>query len=179
MSKNKRKVLPNLFRGRVIVAFLILVQISVLLISAIIGAKYSQYIALSLNLISFLISLVVITSRVNDAYKLIWIYLILAFPVFGGLLYLVFSIQGSVKLMQPYMAQIENRTCITNYRSQDVVSLACSEYSGYETMIKYLAQSRDFPISDFTETKYYPTGEDFYSDLLKALQSAEKYIFLE
>ena len=99
MSNKKRRILPNLFRGRVIVACLIVIQIAVLVISALWGAKYSVYVAVGLYLISFLISLAVIVSRTNDAYKLIWIYLILAFPVFGGLFYLVFSIQGSMKLM--------------------------------------------------------------------------------
>lgn len=179
MSNNKRKFLPNVFRGRVIVAVLILIQIAVLVVSAIIGAKYSNYIAISLNLISFLISLRVIMSRTNDAYKLIWIYLILAFPVFGGLLYLVFSIQGSMKLMEPYMTQIEEKTTIISVESKEFVTSAVNNFPAQKTLIGYLSDSAGFPICGSTDTKYYPTGEDFYPDLLSALQSAEKYIFLE
>ena len=179
MSNNKRKFLPNVFRGRVIVAVLILIQIAVLVVSAIIGAKYSNYIAISLNLISFLISLRVIMSRTNDAYKLIWIYLILAFPVFGGLLYLVFSIQGSMKLMEPYMTQIEEKTTIISDGSNELVTSAVSNFPTQKTLIGYLSDSAGFPICGSTDTKYYPTGENFYPDLLSALQSAEKYIFLE
>lgn len=179
MSKNKRKFLPNVFRGRVIVAVLILIQIAVLVVSAIIGAKYSNYIAISLNLISFLISLRVIMSRTNDAYKLIWIYLILAFPVFGGLLYLVFSIQGSMKLMEPYMTQIEEKTSIITNESKETLSSAVSDFPNQKTQIKYLSESAGFPICNNTETKFYPIGEDLYPDLIEALRSAEKYIFLE
>lgn len=179
MSNIKRKILPNVFRGRVIVAVLILIQIAVLVVSAIMGAKYSHYIAVALNLISFIISLSVIMSRTNDAYKLIWIYLILAFPVFGGLLYLVFSIQGSMKLMEPYMAQIEEKTNILTDENKELVALAVSDFSAQETQIKYLSESAGFPICDSTDTKFYATGEAFYPDLLDALQSAEKYIFLE
>lgn len=179
MSNNKRKFLPNVFRGRVIVAVLILIQIAVLVVSAIIGAKYSRYIEFSLNLISFIISLNVVMSRTNDAYKLIWIYLILAFPVFGGLLYLVFSIQGSMKLMEPYMVQIEKKTHIITDENKYLVPLAVNEFPDQETQIKYLSESASYPICDCTDTKFYPTGEDFYPDLLLALQSAEKYIFLE
>lgn len=180
MSKNKkRKFLPNVFRGRVIVAFLIVVQIAVLVLSAVLGAKYSNYIAISLNLISFIISLVVIVSRTNDAYKLIWIYLILAFPVFGGLLYLVFSIQGSMKLMQPYMSRIEDKTRINNDESKELASLACDRYPDNTTLIKYLSDGAGFPVNNNTATKYYPTGEELFPDLLDALRSAERYIFLE
>lgn len=179
MSNKTRRFLPSLFRGRVIVAFLIVIQIAVLIISAVIGAKFSRYIADALNLISFVISFVVIVSRTNDAYKLIWIYLILAFPVFGGLLYLVFSIQGSMKLMEPYMLQIENRTCVKNEKSRELVSLATLDYPNHQNIINYLSERSGFPISNNTATKYYSIGEDFYDDLIEALKSAEKYIFLE
>ena len=179
MSNNKRRILPNLFRGRVIVAFLILVEIAVLLLSALLGAKYSACVAVGLNLISFIISLVVIVSRTNDAYKLIWIYLILAFPVFGGLLYLVFSIQGSMKLMEPYMKQIEAKTRLVSESTGETAAQASIEYPSRKTVINYLSDHSGFPISNNTVTKFYPTGEAFYSDLLEALSSAEKYIFLE
>ncbi|MBQ1195075.1 MAG: cardiolipin synthase [Clostridia bacterium] len=179
MSNKKRRFLPNLFRGRVIVAFLIVVQIAVLILSAVIGAKYSGYIAVALNLISFAISFVVIVSRTNDAYKLIWIYLILAFPVFGGLFYLVFSIQGSMKLMEPYMLQIENKTRVQNEKTRETAYSASTDHPNHKTLINYLSDHAGFPISDNTATKFYPTGEAFYEDLLSALRSAEKYIFLE
>ncbi len=179
MSNKKRRFLPNLFRGRVIVAFLIVVQIAVLILSAVIGAKYSGYIAVALNLISFAISFVVIVSRTNDAYKLIWIYLILAFPVFGGLFYLVFSIQGSMKLMEPYMLQIENKTRVKSEKTCESADLASNDHPDHKTLISYLSDHSGFPISDNTATKFYPTGEAFYDDLLSALRSAEKYIFLE
>lgn len=179
MSNNKRRFLPNLFRGRVIVAFLIVVQIAVLILSAVISAKFSGYIAVVLNLISFAISFVVIVSRTNDAYKLIWIYLILAFPVFGGLFYLVFSVQGSMKLMEPYMLQIENKTRIQNEKMRETADLAILDYPNHKTLINYLSEHSGFPISNNTATKFYRIGESFYEDLLAALSSAEKYIFLE
>ena len=179
MSNKKRRILPNLFRGRVIIAFLILLQITVLILSAVIGAKYSRYIAASLNLISFVISFVVIVSRTNDAYKLIWIYLILAFPVFGGLFYLVFSIQGSMKLMEPYMLQIENKTRVQNDKTRENVVSASSDHPDHKILINYLYEHSGFPISNNTATKFYANGETFYEDMLEALRSAEKYIFLE
>lgn len=179
MSNNKRRILPNLFRGRVIVACLIVIQIAVLVLSALWGAKYSAYVAVGLYLISFLISLAVIVSRTNDAYKLIWIYLILAFPVFGGLFYLVFSIQGSMKLMEPYMKQIEAKTRLVSESTGETAAQAAIEYPSRKTLINYLSDHSGFPISNNTVTKFYPTGEAFYSDLLEALSSAEKYIFLE
>ena len=179
MSNTKRKILPNIFRDRVIVAFIIIVQIAVLVLLAIGAASYSHYVATALNLISFAISLVVVMSRTNDAYKLTWIYLILAFPVFGGLLYLVFSIQASMRLMEPYMKRIDEKTDVKTADTKHCISLAAEDFPERQNQIRYLSEYAGFPVFNDTETKYYPTGEAFYSELLDALLSAEKYIFLE
>ena len=81
--------------------------------------------------------------------------------------------------MEPYMAQIEKKTHIITDENKYLVPLAVNEFPDQETQIKYLSESASYPICDCTDTKFYPTGEDFYPDLLLALQSAEKYIFLE
>lgn len=179
MSNKKRRILPHIFRDRVIVAVLIVIQIAVLVLIAMSGANYSPYIAVGLNLISFIISLVVIVRRTNDAYKLTWIYLILCFPVFGGLFYLVFSIQASMRLMAPYMKHIDEQTSIITAETKECVSKAKSMFPENRAQIAYLCDYAGFPIYDNTETKYYPMGEDFFQELLDELKRAEKYIFLE
>ncbi len=179
MSSRKRRILPHIFRDRVIVAFLIVIQIAVLILIAMSGASFSPYIAIALNLISFIISLVVIIRRTNDAYKLIWIYLILCFPVFGGLLYLVFSIQASMRLMAPYMKQINEKTTASTPESEMCAQKAVCDFPEKQNQIRYLSEHAGFPVYKNTITEYYPTGEDYYPALLEALRSAEKYIFLE
>lgn len=179
MSNKKRKILPNIFRDRVIVAFIIVVQIAAIVLLAVGSASYSHYIAQALNLISFAISLVVIMRRTKDAYKLTWIYLILAFPVFGGLLYLVFSIQASMRLMEPYMKRIDEKTDIKTDETEKCSLLALNDHPLRQNQIRYLCDHAGFPVFNDTETKYYSMGEDFYPELLDALRGAEKYIFLE
>ncbi len=179
MKNKKRRILPRIFRDRVIVAFLVILQIVFLVALAVSGAAYSPYISTALNVISFIISLVVIIRRTNDAYKLTWIYLILCFPVFGGLFYLVFSIQSSMRLMEPYMKQIDKKASCETSLSEISTRAAIAEYPEKENQIKYLSDFAGFPAFSNTETEYYPMGEVFYPEFLKALKSAEKYIFLE
>ena len=179
MSLKKKRILPHFFRGRVIVAFSIIIQISVLLWIIFSGAKSSPYIAMAFNLISLVISLVVIVRHTKDAYKLTWIYLILCFPVFGGLLYLVFSIQTSMRLMEPFMRQIDEVTTAVTESSEDCYRSALKNYPENQKQINYLYNYAGFPICNNTQTVYYSTGEEFYPELLEALRGAEKYIFLE
>lgn len=179
MSRKKKRILPHLFRGRVIVAFSIVVQIGVLLWIVFSGAKLSPYIALALNAISLVISLVVIVRHTKDAYKLTWIYLILCFPVVGGLLYLVFSVQASMRLMEPFMKQIDQIASAVTEESDNCAQRALGKYPDNSKQISYLYNYAGFPIFDNTESQYYPSGENFYPALLEALQNAERYIFLE
>lgn len=178
-KRKKKRLLPHIFRDRVIVAFLVLLQIVVIVALAVSGASFSPYISIALNVVSFLISLAVIIRRTKDAYKLIWIYLILCFPVFGGLFYLVFSIQSSMKLMEPYMKEINEKTSCKTSDSDASTSEAISEYPEQVNQIRYLSDYAGFPAFANTDTVYYPTGEDFYPALLDALRSAKKYIFME
>ena len=179
MSNRKKRILPHFFRGRVIVAFSIIIQITVLLWIIFSGANSSPYIAMAFNVLSLLISLVVVVRHTKDAYKLTWIYLILCFPVFGGLLYLVFSIQTSMRLMEPFMKQIDEVTTAVTDNSDDCYRAALLSFPDNQKQINYLYNYAGFPICNNTETEYYSTGEEFYPKLLEALKSAEKYIFLE
>lgn len=171
--------MPHIFHERVIVACLIVIQIAVLVFIAMSGANYSPYIAAALNLMSFIISLVVIVRRTNDAYKLIWIYLILCFPVFGGLFYLVFSIQASMRLMAPYMKQIDEKTRISSPRYAEVAKKAKSAFPDKYNQIGYLYDYAGFPACENTETEYFPSGEAYYPVLLEELKKASSYIFIE
>ena len=179
MSSKKRRVLPRIFHDRVIVAFLILIQIITIVFLVINGAKGSPIFALLLNVVSLVISLVVIVRHTKDAYKLTWIYLILCFPVFGGLLYLIFSIQASMRLMSPLMKKIDGIATAVNEGSDGCAAEASNRYPGKSLQIKYLYEHAGFPVCGNTLTEYYASGEDFYISLLDELKKAERYIFLE
>ncbi len=179
MSGKKRKVIPRIFQDRVIVAILIVIQIVALVYLAVSAAKGSPLFALFLNLISIVISLVVVVRHTKDAYKLTWIYLILCFPVFGGLLYLVFSIQASMRLMSPLINKIDSIATAANNDSDDCAREAAAHCPQKQLQIKYLNDHAGFPVFKNTETEYYPTGEAFFESMLKELKKAERYIFLE
>ena len=179
MAGKKIRIMPHFFRGRVIVAFSILIQIFALLWIIFSGASSSPFLALAFNSMSLIISLVVIVRDTKDAYKLTWIYLILCFPVFGGLLYLVFSIQTSMRLMEPFMKQIDKVTSAVTENSKTNAEKAQRKFSEYKKQLTYLYENSGFPVCGNTKTEYYASGELFYEALLEELKKAQKYIFLE
>ena len=89
----KQKWLMPLIRRRFFVIALLLVQLGVIIYTAISGSIASQLVSEALTVLSIAVCLYIVSRGGTGAYKLIWIFVILLFPVFGGLLYLLFSFQ--------------------------------------------------------------------------------------
>lgn len=127
----------------------------------------------------FVISCSVVLWLVNKdetpAYKISWIILILVFPVFGGLLYLLIGNKKPSRVirkkLQPVLDEIEP----VMKMSQDV---AYEMSDGVVHGFTYLSDL-GFGTYQNTKTKYYSLGDYNYCDLLKDIKNAKHFIFME
>ena len=82
------KLLNLFFHRSVQVSLMILLQLVVLFVMLFrFSEHYAQFSFLGI-LVSAILVVRIVTNQSNPAYKIAWIIPILAFPVFGGLLYL-------------------------------------------------------------------------------------------
>lgn len=138
-----------------------------------------MWIYMILNAIGVVTTILLIAGNGNPAYKTAWIVVIVAFPIFGICIYLIFGANMLKKADINRLSRIEQKYAPTADMS---VLSALNERSGNSSasaQAKYLhnvAKARAF---DHTETKYYQIGEDLYQDLLNDLKKAKKFIFLE
>jgi cardiolipin synthase len=175
----KQKWLLPLLRRRFFVILLLLVQLSVIIYTAVSGSIASQLVSQVLTVLSILVCLYIVARGGTGAYKLIWIFMILLFPVFGGLLYLLFSFQGATKKFSRQAAK-------TEAKAKGLLAFpGTSEKALLETLpdcaaqVHYLQNHAGFPVYTDTETTYLSPGEEKYDALLRELSKAERYIFLE
>lgn len=98
MKQSVINVIPSvtkkLFQRVVIVCICILAQLGYFLLVIWKFQEQNQWIYLALTVLSILVGLAVITKNTNPAYKIAWIIPILAFPVFGGLFYIILGGNG-------------------------------------------------------------------------------------
>lgn len=140
--------------------------------------KYSDYISYAFILMSVVVAMCIISKPGNGAYKLSWVFLVLLFPLFGGLFYLFITGQRSTRRFEKKLEQIGEQ-------SRDMFSLcAAGSESAKEDIPEYSAQinylkNGGFPIYQNTSVKYLTPGEEKFKCLLEELEKAEKYIFLE
>ena len=83
------KWLRKLFRRRMLIAFLIVIQAAFIIYLVASRSMVSQRLSRLLTIISVLVVLYIVSKRDKGAYKTLWVFLILCFPILGGLLYLL------------------------------------------------------------------------------------------
>jgi len=96
----KQKWFRALFRRRMLIAFIIVLQAAFLVYAIASGSMVSRNLGRILTLLSILAVLSIVSTRSKGAYKTLWVFLILSFPIFGGLLYLMVNFQGTTRRMQ-------------------------------------------------------------------------------
>ena len=134
------------------------------------------------NLLGWLLQLVVLLYIINrdeiPEFKLPWVIILLLFPVAGALLFLLFADNSaSRKQRRRYGAITE---ALRPYAAQtDALEALRARDGGAARQAQYLHAAANAPCYRGTAVTYYPLGEDFHPALLEALESAERFIFME
>lgn len=169
MNKGK-KWFRALFKRRVQVVMLLILQILLIAFLIINGSNY-LIINIGLVVISILVALHVVAKDDKSEYKLTWVFLILLFPLFGGLFYLLFKFQSSTRKFTKRLDKFSDENLEPNYFTN---TMYCDN-----PLVRYLTCYNKFPLYDCTKTTYLENGQLFYENLLEELEKAKKYIFLE
>lgn len=134
-----------------------------------------HWLKVMLFLISMAVVLWLVNKDENPAYKISWIILILIFPVFGGLLYLLIGNKKPSKRIRKSIEPVLNHMKPYMLLSQDQ---SHSVEEAAENGFTYLSDL-GFGTYQNTKTKYYSLGDYSYRDLLYDLKNAKHYIFME
>ena len=174
-----QKWFRQIFRRRVLIIIMLLIQVGFLAYFIISGSMFSQRFSKLLTLLSLFVALYVISKKEKGAFKLTWVFLILLFPLFGGLMYLLFNFQTSTKRFSNRIELIKERTKHYFFLPGNNYDEAKSCIPEHISQIRYLQQFAGYPICKNSSTKYLSPGEKKFEVLKAELEKAEKYIFLE
>ena len=173
-----KKILRFITQRVVITALLIVLQ--ALLLFGFIWKldNYFVYFYAGSVLLSLLITLGIINSKSNPAYKITWLIPILLFPVFGGLIYLLFGSDRTGRYLRKKLQGIGTE--------MDNVIGEAHRRSGAEQLppdaanqSRYISHCAYCPPYQNTTTEYLPLGEVKFERMVEELKKAKHYIFLE
>ncbi len=163
----------SLLQKRLVITALLLAQF-VVFIGLIANGSRSFFICHKLfTWLSIYVALGLLTRPMKSAYKLSWMFIILLFPLFGGLLYLFLTYQASTRGFRKRLRKIH---ALTRGSIRQVKGILPRPEFG---PMHYLDAMCGFPALICDKTHYFPSGEAFFSALLDSLRDAKKYIFLE
>lgn len=127
-------------------------------------------------------ALITVFSMINrhdsSAYRIAWIVIILILPIFGLLLYSTwgkvdFNKKEGGRIKQSYAAGFKNLPLDTQAKEELLSRFPnCAVYAT-------ALENNQYPVFSNTSATYYPTGEQYFEQLLKDLETANTYIFIE
>ena len=167
-----------LLRRRLAVIVLLLLQIWMLVYIFNSESYISSMLRTVFHIVSGFLVLYIISKKDKGANKVAWIFLILLFPLFGGLLYLLYNFQSSTRKFEKRILQIEERNRKLYELPGMASEVARRTIPEHMPQIQYL-QFAGFPVYDNTQVEYFSPGEKFFPVMLSELEKAERYIFLE
>ena len=180
MYKLLSKIGNVLFHRLGIVAVLIIAQLILYFVLLALLREISPVIGLLLLALSAFLVLWIVGSKSNPGYKIGWIIIVMVLMPFGPLAYALLGGNRLSSFNQRRLRTMEKKTH-RNLGDECGRSASLGALAGEDAacMAHYLEQTVHCPVYGNTATKYYPLGDDCYDDILNALQSAEKYIFIE
>ena len=114
----------------------------------------------------------------NDI-KLVWVIIIMAFPVVGIILYLLFHYSPAMHVIKKKFRNSDN-SMIENLQQDEKTRHELEIAAPHEyTMFKYLKDYALYPFYTNTDTKFYGDASDCYKAMIDDMWNAKEYIFLE
>lgn len=177
--KRTRRWLHKVINRITLTALLLLLQFSWMAWTIVALAQYALWIQAVLYLVSAVIAVHIIRRDENPAYKIGWILLTCALPLFGGLVYFLFGNKHLSRRMRKKLQRVEDQQKSLGTLTQEPLTTAVSLPPRFRATARYLSDIAVAPAWNGTDVRYFALGDGLYPELLKDLKQARRYIFME
>ena len=173
----KKKFFKMVFSRAGIFVILILVQMLIFLGIPYYLKEYATFIYSVMSLMEIIVLVYIINTEGNPAFKLSWILCVMAVPVVGTIFYIYVHLQLETRFVQNRLAALRMET--EPYMDQKITDALWEGKSANAQLSYYLSHQLGFPTYRNTEAEYFPVGEAKFTSMIKELEKAEKFIFME
>ena len=179
LNQSKRGLFHIIFSRTVIIILLLLVNFF-LLFSLLfelfegITLVFGGMVAVTAVMLIF-----VLNTDDDPAFKLSWCVIIAVLPLFGIVLYLFVRLDlGSHIHRRIHQKSIQTGAPYLPDSAQSLLALE-QEDPATAALARYLQQYGCAPAYANTQVRYFPLGEDKFQEMLRQMENAKKFIFLE
>ena len=179
VEKSKKGIYHIVFGRTGILILVLLIQMGILFFLFDRLQKYAFFAYGGLSLFALLVVVIIINRPGNPAFKLAWMVPITIVPVFGALFYLFVELQPINWIYNQKQVKLRDKIRPFNKQEEIIQKKLKEEDAQMANLSKYINDTGEFPIFENGEVYYFPLGEDKFQALVKELQKAEKFIFME
>ncbi|MCI5746072.1 MAG: cardiolipin synthase [Erysipelotrichaceae bacterium] len=173
---NLKKIVKLLFSRMFLVALFVIIQVVISVYFLSIWQNQYIYFQVIATVISIIIFVTIVNKHTNLEQKIVWIFLMLIFPLLGTLLYLLFYLTSPRKKVAKRYMECDVKTSANAFNYKKEIEDISGEYLG---QYKYLEKMSSLNTYKNTNCYYLKDGMEFYKELLKELKNAKKFIFME
>ena len=183
MNKNMKRNLKSLIRiifGRTIIVILgLALQILFLVTSIMYFSNNFVFFSAAMSILSFIALICVINENSNPYYKLAWIVPIMLIPIFGAVMYVFVRLQLDSRLMNKRIRMLMEKTSPLISHDETTAEELGKISESERNFASYMQKYAGFPVWKNIYAEYYPLGEDAFFAMVRELEKAEKFIFME
>lgn len=179
LQKGKRSIYQIIF-GRSTLIVLMLLLNFFLYFSFLLGLFENLPLYFGSTIVFTAVMLIfVLNTRDNPSVKLSWCILIAILPLFGSLLYLFVRTDLGQRLNKKRILD-SIRESLPHIPSQESLYNAIrNEDPDFHNLARYLQTHAHAAVYSGTEVTYFPLGELKFEEMLRRMEQAQKFIFLE
>lgn len=130
-------------------------------------------------LFTFIMVICLLNSKMNPSAKITWLIVIMLVPVFGVLLFAYTQSDIGHRALKRRVNQIITDTKERIPQSEDTMKRLSEENKGVATLAHYMHRSGCHPVFENTSVTYFPLGEEKFAEMLRQLEAAKHFIFME
>ena len=179
VQKSKYGLRRAVFSRTGLVALLFLLQAGLLISVMVWFQEWQAHVSGASAVLTMIAVLVVLNSELDPTAKLTWMVVMVFMPVFGAIFYWYTRWDVGHRLLREVMSerQLGSRRLID--QEPKVLKTLEARDPGAAGMARYVRRSGCFPVFDGTAVTYFPLGEEMFEGLVRELEKAEKFIFME
>ncbi|MBQ8519543.1 MAG: cardiolipin synthase [Agathobacter sp.] len=179
LEDSKRNILQIIFSRTMLIMLLIVLQFAYIIARMYAFVEYIPVFLGSELLVVVTMLTVILNSKENPAIKLSWCFLVGIFPIFGSVVYLVVRYDLGYRLQQKRISESEAQSRkYLPVKDEVMEELKEQDMQTYH-IADYLNQKAGSVANKNTKVTYFPLGEKQFEEMVKQLESAKEYIFLE
>lgn len=130
-------------------------------------------------LFTIVMVLYLLNSKIDSTAKITWLVVIMLLPVTGALLFLYTQSEIGHRVLKGRMEQLIQQTAALVPQNEETIVKLQKEAPGAAALAHYVNRNSCHPLWENTAVTYFPLGEEKWAEMLRQLEKAEHFIFME